>query len=81
MMDKIVPTDFVIKAVTWVVGEIGSSYYANDSEKLAGLFENIKKWLDIDYESQSTKKWTIDAMMKLASAKEFKNHAEVKAIL
>jgi hypothetical protein len=34
LMDKIVPTDFVIKAVTWIIGEIGSSYYENDSEKL-----------------------------------------------
>lgn len=31
LMDKIVPTDFVIKAATWIVGEIGSSYYGNDS--------------------------------------------------
>lgn len=30
LMDKIVPTDFVIKAVTWIIGEIGSSYYEND---------------------------------------------------
>ncbi len=38
LMDKIVPTDFVIKAVAWIVGEIGSSYYANDPEQLALLF-------------------------------------------
>jgi len=27
LIDKVVPTDFVIKAVVWVIGEIGSSYY------------------------------------------------------
>ena len=26
-VDKIVPTDFLIKAATWIIGEIGSSYY------------------------------------------------------
>lgn len=31
LMDKITPTDFVIKAVTWIVGEIGSSYYEQDA--------------------------------------------------
>lgn len=38
LMDKIVPTDFVIKAVSWIVGEIGSSYYATDPEQLALIF-------------------------------------------
>jgi hypothetical protein len=31
LIDKIVPTDFVVKAVSWVIGEIGSSYYAENS--------------------------------------------------
>ena len=30
LIEKIVPTDFVIKATSWVVGEIGSSCYASD---------------------------------------------------
>lgn len=30
LIDKIVPTDFVIKAVSWIIGEIGADYYQND---------------------------------------------------
>ena len=30
LLDKVVPTDFVIKITTWIIGEIGSSYYAED---------------------------------------------------
>lgn len=31
LLEKIVPTDFVIKAAAWVIGEVGSDYYKNDS--------------------------------------------------
>jgi hypothetical protein len=31
LLEKIVPTDFVIKAAVWVIGEVGSDYYKNDS--------------------------------------------------
>ena len=48
---------------------------------MGDLFNNAKKWLDYDCQHQSTKKWVIDAIMKLASVKEFKNHADVKVIL
>ncbi len=34
LLEKIAPTDFVIKAASWVIGEIGSDYYKNSSEKL-----------------------------------------------
>jgi len=81
LIDKIVPTDFVIKAVSWVIGEIGSSYYENDSEKLDELFKIVQKCLDYDFENQSTKKWAIDALMKLASSPNFKSHSDVKIVL
>jgi len=81
LIDKIVPTDFVIKAVSWVIGEIGSSYYENDSEKLYELFKIVQKCLDYDFENQSTKKWAIDALMKLASSPNFKSHSDVKIVL
>ena len=45
------------------------------------MFRYLKKWLEIDCQQQNTKKWVIDAIMKLASATEFKNHQEVKVIL
>ena len=28
---KVVPTDFIIKAVSWILGEIGSNYASSDS--------------------------------------------------
>ena len=45
------------------------------------MFRHLQKWLDIDCQNQNSKKWVIDAIMKLASVKEFKNHQEVKVIL
>ena len=48
-MDKIVPTDFVIKAVAWIVGEVGSSYYANDPEEVARLRLLESKHKKMDY--------------------------------
>ena len=81
LIDKNVPTDFLIKAVSWVIGEIGSSFYAKDPDKLSELFEKTRKWLELDCAQQSTKKWVVDAIMKLASASEFKNHGDVKLIL
>jgi hypothetical protein len=30
LIEKMEPTDFVVKAVSWVVGEIGSAHYADD---------------------------------------------------
>lgn len=37
LLEKVVPTDFIIKAATWVLGEVGSSHYANDEAKLAEI--------------------------------------------
>jgi hypothetical protein len=81
LVDKIVPTDFVVKAASWVLGEIGSSYYSDDSEKLSELFNRLKNWMEFDLQKESSKKWIVDAIMKLSSAKEFKVHAEVKIML
>lgn len=34
LIDKNGPTDFVIKVAVWVLGEIGSSFYAGNTEQL-----------------------------------------------
>lgn len=81
LLEKIAPTDFVIKAASWVIGEIGSDYYKNSSEKLEELSKIVIKCLDYDYEKQSSKKWVIDALVKLSSVPDFKNHSDVKIIL
>jgi hypothetical protein len=39
------------------------------------------KSLDYDYEHQSTKKWVIDALVKLSSAPSFQNHSDIKLVL
>lgn len=45
------------------------------------LSKIILKCLDYDYEHQSSKKWVIDAMVKLSSAPAFKNHSDTKLVL
>jgi len=45
------------------------------------LFKIVQKCLDYDYEKQTTKKWVIDALMKLSSSPSFKNHNNVKIVL
>jgi hypothetical protein len=30
LLDRVIPTDFIIKAIVWILGEIGSSLYADD---------------------------------------------------
>ncbi len=81
LLEKIAPTDFVIKAASWVIGEIGSDFYKNSGEKLQQLSKIVIKCLDYDYEKQSSKKWVIDALVKLSSMPTFKNHSDVKIIL
>jgi hypothetical protein len=33
LLRKVVPSDFIIKAVSWIIGEIGANYVA-DPEKI-----------------------------------------------
>jgi AP-4 complex subunit epsilon-1 len=81
LIEKAVPTDFVIKAATWVIGEVGSDYYREDADKLDSLSKILLKCLEYDYEQQSSKSWVIDALVKLSSAPSFLNHGDVKIIL
>ena len=39
------------------------------------------KTFDYDYEDQSTKKWPLDALVKIASVPSFKHHSDVKLVL
>ena len=78
LMNKVVPTDFIIKAVSWILGEIGSS---QEPQKIEELCLSLIKCLEYDYEAESNKVWVIDAIIKLSSTKEFQLHEKVKAIL
>jgi hypothetical protein len=71
----------VIRAAVWVIGEVGGDYYRDDPEKLSDLSKIIMKCLDYDYEQQNSKKWVLDALVKLSSAPSFPNHSDVKIIL
>ena len=39
------------------------------------------KSFDSDFENKSTKVWLLDAVIKLASTKDFKDHNQVKILL
>ena len=81
LIEKVVPTDFVLKAATWVIGEVGADYYRDSPDKLEQLARIVLRCLDYDYEQQSSKKWVLDALVKLSSAPAFRNHADVKLVL
>ena len=81
LLEKVVPTDFVVKIATWIIGEIGSSYYADDPDKLAELVKIVMGTFEYDFEDQSSKKWPLDAVVKLASMPQFKHHSDVKLLL
>ena len=78
LVEKVVPTDFIIKAVCWILGEVGSS---QEPQKVEELCLSLIKCLEHDYEAESTKVWVIDAIIKLSSTKEFQLHDRVKTIL
>ena len=35
LQEKIVPTDFILKVSNWIIGELGSSYYNGNPEKIS----------------------------------------------
>lgn len=49
LLERVQPTDLIIKMVSWIFGEIGSSVYANNSEQLQEIAEVLIKSLTIEY--------------------------------
>ena len=74
LLERVQPTDLIIKMVSWIFGEIGSNVYANDAEQLQEIAEVLIKSLTIEYEDKSTKVWVLNALAKLSSSKAFQLH-------
>jgi hypothetical protein len=81
LLSKNTPTDFIIKVAVWILGEIGSSFYAGNSEQLEELYKAVYKCFELDLEQAETKNWIIDAIVKLSSTNGFSSHSNVKLIL
>lgn len=79
LLNKIVPTDFIIKISAWVFGEMGSRL--PDIEEVHKITENILSMLEYDYENECTKVWVLDSLIKLSSVKNFNMHEQVKNTL
>ena len=71
LLERVQPTDLIIKMVSWIFGEIGSNVYANNPEELQEIAEVLIKSLTIEYEDRSTKVWMLNA---LSSSKAFTLH-------
>jgi AP-4 complex subunit epsilon-1 len=74
LLERVQPTDLIIKMVSWIFGEIGSNVYANNPEELQEIAEVLIKSLSIEYEDRSTKVWVLNALAKLSSSKAFTLH-------
>ena len=79
LLNKIVPTDFIIKISSWILGEMGSRL--PDIDEVHKITETILTMLEYDYENESNKVWVLDSLVKLSSVKNFNMHEQVKNVL
>lgn len=57
--------------ISWVIGEIGSSIFANDSEKLTELAEILLNTITNEFENISTRGWILSSLGKISSCPSF----------
>jgi hypothetical protein len=65
--------------ISWVIGEIGSSIFANNEEKLTELTEILLNTITNEFEDISTRGWILSSLGKLSSCPGFELSEQVNA--
>lgn len=72
-------SDITTKMISWVIGEIGSSIFANNTEKLSELAEILLNTITNEFENISSRGWILSSLGKLSSCPGFELTDQVNA--